>query len=297
MQWSDRIGRRLKTRDLHVFLAVTERGNMAKAAEQLAISRPVVSKAIADLEHTLGVRLLDRTPQGVEPTIYGKALLRRSLSVFEELRQSVKEIEFLADPATGDLRVGFGEVTAAGLVPAAIARLTRSHPRMTIHTEQGTIGTVLDFLRSRRCEVAVGRISPDAPDLAYEPIHYEQLRVVVGARSKWARARRLRLADLTQEAWILAPVETEPGSPTFAAFQSAGLPAPTATVTSASLNLRFGLLQSGHFVTVIPDSALAYGSARTPIKVLPIALPKWHVPTCATSPYAQPTVLGPVDFR
>ena len=79
MQWSDRIGRRLKPRDLHVFVAVAESGNMAKAAEQLAISRPVVSKTIGDLEHTLGVRLLDRTPKGVEPTLYGRALLKRSL--------------------------------------------------------------------------------------------------------------------------------------------------------------------------------------------------------------------------
>ena len=47
MQWSDRIGRRLKPRDLHVFMAVAEFGNMAKAADSLAISRPVVSKTIA----------------------------------------------------------------------------------------------------------------------------------------------------------------------------------------------------------------------------------------------------------
>src|SRR5215207_7578712 len=101
MEWSDRIGRRLKPRDLHVFMAVAERGNMARAAEQLAISRPVVSKTIAALEHTLGVPLLDRTPRGVEPTGYGRALLRRSLAVFDELRASVKEIEFLADPSAG----------------------------------------------------------------------------------------------------------------------------------------------------------------------------------------------------
>src|SRR5215208_5798597 len=138
MQWEDRIGRRLKPRDLHVFLAVVETGNMAKAADRLAISRPVVSKTIADLEHILGVRLLDRTSRGVEPTLYGSALLKRSLAVFDELRQSVKEIEFLADPSAGELRVGFTEVPAAGLVPAAIERLVQKYPRMTVLTEQGS---------------------------------------------------------------------------------------------------------------------------------------------------------------
>jgi molybdenum-dependent DNA-binding transcriptional regulator ModE len=144
--------------------SVAEKGNMAKAAEQLAISRPVVSKTIADLEHTLGVRLLDRTPRGVEPTLYGRALLKRSLAVFDELRQSVKEIEFLTDPTAGELRVGFSEIPASGLVPAAIDRLSRQYRNMTVQTEQGTFGTLLDFLRSRRCEVVVTRLLAREPE-------------------------------------------------------------------------------------------------------------------------------------
>lgn len=80
-----------------------------------------------------------------------------------------------------------------------------------------------------------------------------------------------------------APVEVESGSPTLEAFREAGLPGPNVVVLSASLNLRFGLLESGRFVTMIPDSALLYGSRRAPIKILPIKLPKWHVPTCAVT--------------
>jgi DNA-binding transcriptional LysR family regulator len=96
MQLADRIGRRLKLRELHILLAVAERGSMAKAAHDLAISQPVVSKTISDLEHTLGVRLLDRSRQGIEPTPYGQAFLRRSFAAFDELREGVKEIEMCA---------------------------------------------------------------------------------------------------------------------------------------------------------------------------------------------------------
>jgi Bacterial regulatory helix-turn-helix protein, lysR family len=71
MRWADRIGRRLKLRDLHVLFAVAQWGSMAKAAQHLAVSQPVVSAAIADLERAVGVRLLDRSRRGVEPTIYG----------------------------------------------------------------------------------------------------------------------------------------------------------------------------------------------------------------------------------
>ena len=118
MHWTDRIGRRLNPHDLHIFMAVVEQGNMARAADSLAISRPVVSRTIADLEHALGVRLLDRSPQGVEPTQYGRALLKRGIAAFDELAQGVKDIAFLADPTVGELRIGTSPGLAEGIVLA-----------------------------------------------------------------------------------------------------------------------------------------------------------------------------------
>jgi DNA-binding transcriptional LysR family regulator len=278
MDWSERIGRRLKPRDLHIFLAVAERGSMAKAAENLAISRPVVSKTIADLEHTLGVRLIDRTTSGVELTQFGQALLKRSLAVFDELRQGVKEIEFLADPNAAELRVGFSEVPAAGLVPAAIDELSKRYPRLSVRTEQGNPGTVLEMMRARKCELAVIRPPVIEPDLSAEPICHEQLFVVVGAGSRWAGRRHVKLVDLMDERWILSRPEMQPGGPAFEAFRAVGEALPRVVVASESLNLRHGLLATDRFVTFIPGSALHYGALRTPIRVLPIEIPRWRLP-------------------
>lgn len=279
MDWTERIGRRLKPRDLHVFMAVAEGGSMAKAAERLAISRPVVSKTIADLEYILGVRLLDRTVQGVDLTPYGQTLFKRSLAVFDELRQSVKEIEFLADPSVGELRIGATEVPAGGIVPAALERLSRRHPKMTVHTEQGNAATVLNHLRERRCEVIVARLLANESDVRVEPLVYEQLYIVVRKRSRWAGRRKLGLADLIDEAWIQSRQEIVPGGPTHAAFTSLGLNVPKCMILSDSLNLRYGLLATGRFITMIPGSALHYGPERASISVLPIKLPRWTVPT------------------
>ena len=91
---SDVVGHRLKLQHLKVVMAVAEWGSMQKAAKQLAISQPVVSKVIADIESLLGVRLFDRSPQGVEPTSYGRALLKGGVAVFDELRTSLDEIKF-----------------------------------------------------------------------------------------------------------------------------------------------------------------------------------------------------------
>jgi Bacterial regulatory helix-turn-helix protein, lysR family len=102
MPWSDRIGRRVKLRDLHILLAVAQTRSMARAAADLGVSQPVVSKTLADLEHALGVRLLDRTAQGVEPTAYGRAFIRCGTIVFDELKRGVQELEFLSDPTFGE---------------------------------------------------------------------------------------------------------------------------------------------------------------------------------------------------
>src|SRR5262245_61797556 len=122
MDWSDRIGQRLSPRDLHVFLVVADELNMAKAAERLAISRPVVSRTIASLERTLGVPLFDRVSRGSELTRYGVALANHAEVVFYELRRSVEAIQEIAKPGTGEVRFASSEIWAAGLVPAAIER-------------------------------------------------------------------------------------------------------------------------------------------------------------------------------
>ena len=136
--WEGRIGRRVRLRDLHVLFAVVQHGSMAKAGAYLGTSQSAVSQAIAALEDAVQVPLLDRTPQGVEPTMYGVALIRRGQSAFDELRSGIKDIEFLADPSSGEVRIACTETVAAGLLPAAIDRFASRYPRVKLHVSQTT---------------------------------------------------------------------------------------------------------------------------------------------------------------
>src|SRR5262245_55266603 len=102
MQLSDRIVRRMKLHDIHVLMAVVQAGSMNKAAALLNTGQSAISRSIADLEHAVGVRLVDRTHRGVEPTAYGRALLNGGVAAFDDLRQAVRNIEFLADPTAGE---------------------------------------------------------------------------------------------------------------------------------------------------------------------------------------------------
>jgi DNA-binding transcriptional LysR family regulator len=290
MHWTDRIGRRLNPHDLHIFMAVVEQGNMARAADSLAISRPVVSRTIAGLEHALGVRLLDRSPQGVEPTLYGRALLKRSVAVFDELKQSVADIASLGDPNSGEVRIGCTEPMAAGFVAAVIDRLSRQYPQLVFQLELCTTpAQQFHVLRERKCDLVVARIWTPAvePDMDVEILFDDQVLVVAGRRNKWRdkyRGRgRLALAALVDEHWLLAPIDNEPGSPVFEIFHALGLQVPRARVLSYSLNVRTSLLATGRFLAIIPASVLRLGAAPSVLQVLPCMLPPSTQPVAVTT--------------
>jgi DNA-binding transcriptional LysR family regulator len=134
IKWTDRIGRRVKLRDLHIVLAVADAGSMTRAAEDLAVSYPVVSKTISELELNLGVSLFDRSISGVEPTHYGRALLKSGAAVFDEMRKGLQEIEFIRQPDAGELRIGSSIVVDAGFLPAVIERFAGARrPRFTCY--------------------------------------------------------------------------------------------------------------------------------------------------------------------
>src|SRR5262245_58994847 len=125
MPLNDSVRRRLKLRDLDILMAVIDAGSMGKAAARFHMTQPAVSKVIADLEKTLGVRLVDRSRRGVEPTPHGQALVKRGAIVFDELQQGVQDLDFLSDPTTGTIRVACTEPVAAAIVSPVIDSLTR----------------------------------------------------------------------------------------------------------------------------------------------------------------------------
>jgi DNA-binding transcriptional LysR family regulator len=292
VDWADRIGRRLRLRDLHILLIVVQCGSMAKAARQLAVSNPVVSKAIADLEHALGVPLLDRSRQGVEATVYGRALLDRGLVAFDELRQAVRHIEFLMDPAAGEVRIGTSINIASGFAAAVIDRLSRQHPRIDFFMVAGEGPTMQRDLEERKLDLLIARIFvPIAEDRMHAEILYEEPHVVVaGARNPLTRRRRLRLADLMDEPWTMPPPSGGYGSLFVDAFRHAGLEVPHCRVVTYTNPARSALVANGRFLTIVPKSVLRFNVAAA-ITALPIDLPTTRRPVAIVT--LKNRTLGP----
>jgi len=278
----DRARRRVRLRDLETLVAVAQEGGMRKAARLLHLSQPAVSKAMRELEDALGLQLLERSARGVVPTNYGQALVRRSKGLIDDLQGALRELAHIADPEAGEVRLGSMETLQAGLVGATVQAQLSRHPRMRFTVESGQAPELINhFLRQRHVDFVVARplTLPLPPEVEGEPLFQDRLRVAVGLEHPFARRRRIGLADLVNETWILSRNETMRESPVLQAFGAAGLEPPQRVVKTGSLNMRQNLLASGRFVTCVPHSLLPFANARAHYRILPIELPPWHTPT------------------
>jgi DNA-binding transcriptional LysR family regulator len=285
MQWDDRIGRRLRLKDLHTLQTVAEIGSMAKASERLALSQPAISKAIADMEHTLGAPLLDRSSRGVELTECGRLLVERGRVIFDEVKQGVRDIEHVSDPTRGEVKIGtIGPVTA--VVSEIICRLTRKYPRITYHVTVSEPDTLGRQLRERALDVVLTRWNPRvaADDLAAEVLYKSTLAVMADKSHPLVHRRRLNLADLMDEQWTLSPPDSFLGRIGVDLFRRRKLPLPPTVMTTISTHMRLNLLASGHFLTLLPTTLLRHRSNSAWLRALNVDL------SDSTGPIASITV-------
>jgi DNA-binding transcriptional LysR family regulator len=252
---------------------------MAKAASHLNISQPAVSKAISALERTLGVRLVDRAPRGIVPTVYGDALLKGAIAVFDDLSQSLSQIEYLTDPSGGDLRFGALDHLIASFVPAVIDRMSRTYPRINFHVERLSVaGLQYRELRERNVEFLITRLPqrPSEPDMDVEVLFNDPIFVAAGINSPWTRRRRIRLSELVNEPWSHPPYDGMVGA-LIDAFRAHGLEPPNG-VACFSMQMHKALIATGRYVAILPSSLLRFGTEQRAIKRLPLVLSKEPAP-------------------
>jgi DNA-binding transcriptional LysR family regulator len=234
----------------------------------------------------LGVRLLDRSANGVEPTIYGAALLKRSVTVFDELKQSVRDIEFLADPTVGELRIGFTEALAATILPEVLVRFSQQYPGVAVHLDDVSARTMEapgPGLRERKYDCVLQRMTAFPGKQAIDDLNVELLFdnkfvVVAPANTRWAVHRQIDLAELVDESWILPPPGTWDYACVTEAFRARGLEAPKSSLYTVSIGLRTRLLSVGPYLTIIADSVMRrFTAERCALTALPVELkaPSW----------------------
>jgi DNA-binding transcriptional LysR family regulator len=178
-QWNDRVRRRLKLRDVDILLAVIQTGSMGKAASALNMSQPAVSKAIAYLESTLGVRLLDRSRQGVEPTPYGRALIAGAGRHVRRIAagRSGHRVSYRSDG--GEIRMGGSEHTISAIYSPVIHRFSAQYPRMSFTSSSGPANDVPGIGRTTHRFCGEPNVQPSSEEHSVEvllKIHWSSSR-------------------------------------------------------------------------------------------------------------------------
>ena len=142
MDLTERFAQRLKLRDLRLLEVVVRSKSMVRAAAQLNLTQPAVSKAISELERTLRVPLVERSRRGIEATPQGRALMRSGIAMLDDLRHGVSEIEALSEQGGGELRLAASDPMAGGVLPVILDQLHERHPRLSIRMSPSRIGAL-----------------------------------------------------------------------------------------------------------------------------------------------------------
>ncbi len=266
---------RLSFRDLELLSTVAAQASMAKAAARLNMTQSGVSRAIAKLEDTLGVPLVERSAQGVILTAYGHSLMHTGQAILADLRYGSNEIDGLANAVQGDLRIGCTEPMTWGLVPEVVDRLLSLRPGLRFQIILGDP----DVLQRRdlldeRVDLVIGALAKTAPSelVRIEHLWAEDRFVVAGASSAYASNACVTLHDLADAKWVIAPEDSPARATLEAACRQLGLTPPKYAVETFSIPILATLVSTGGYVSVLPESMLRFSESRFSLARLPIDL-------------------------
>ena len=215
--------------------------------------------------------------------------------MFDELRQAVKKIEFLADPTTGEVRIGCSPFLATSFVSAAVDRLSLRYPRIVLYVVPTQTDALHLGLSKRNFDLAITwRLGPFAEGqfVDFETLYDDSFVVVAGVQNAWVRRRKIEFAELVNETWVLPPPESSFASVYMEAFRANGLDYPRATVFTDPAEMRISLVATGRFLTIIPTSMLRFPTRRSKLNILPVKLPLARLPIGVAT--LKNRTLGPV---
>jgi DNA-binding transcriptional LysR family regulator len=248
---------------LSAFLCVVRRGSVTAAAEELFVTQPSVSAAVAALERELGAKLLERDGRGLRPTAAGEAFTPYAAHVLGLLEEGARAALEASEGGRATLRIS--AVTSAGdhVVPPLIRAFRDAHPELDIDLHIGNRREVFAGLLEHRADVAITGRVPDDDRLSGEAFAVNEIVLVTAPDDPLAKRRWVAVEELAGRPWLLR----EPGSGSRAMAEEwlrlRGLVPPVLTLgsntavreaarsglgiglvsrTSAALELRMGLL-------------------------------------------------------
>ncbi|MES2071141.1 MAG: LysR family transcriptional regulator [Pseudomonadota bacterium] len=266
---------RLKTRQLLLLIALDEERNIHRAANALHMTQPAASKQLKDLEDMLEIQLFDRTPRGMQPTIYGESMIRHARMALTSLSLAHEDIVALKSGLSGQVEVGVIMTPGMSLMPRAISRVKQQAPLLRIGVQLETSNILLKRLQRGTLDFMVARIldQEDRSDLLYEELAEEPVCAVARVGHPLEGALGLELKDIVNEGWILSPQGSVLRHRCDMMFRKQGLEPPINVVDTTAILMITSLLQQTDFLHVLPVEVARYYAQLNILCILPIELP------------------------
>ncbi|MES2102783.1 MAG: LysR family transcriptional regulator [Pseudomonadota bacterium] len=266
---------RLKTRQLLLLIALDEQRNIHRAADALHMTQPAASKQLKDLEDMLEIQLFDRTPRGMQPTIYGETMIRHARMALTSLSLAHEDIVALKSGLSGQVEAGVIMTPGMSLLPRAISRIKQQAPLLRIGVQLETSNILLKRLQRGTLDFMVGRIldQEDRSDLLYEELAEEPVCAVARVGHPLEAALGLELKDIVNEGWILSPQGSVLRHRCDMMFRKQGLEPPANVVDTTAILMITALLQQTDFLHVLPVEVARYYAQLNILSILPIELP------------------------
>ncbi len=265
-------------RQLQYLLVAIESGSLGRAARELRISEPALSKSLRRLEGNLGVRLLDRSSRGVTPTAFGASLADHARLVRMQLRKAVDDIDEIRHGGSGHVFVGTGPSLAGSVLPAAVAKLVRERPGVRVTVIEGMLDTLVPALLGGDLDFVVAALGTQPPDpqLEQQVLMRDFACPVVRADHPVLKARAITLADLREQIWVLPRKADIMRQALDSLFRRQGLEPPRAAIEYSGMNFLIALLAEENVVSFLPRQMAAMNGLAEKLSFLDVPGGTWH---------------------
>ncbi len=253
--------------DYEWFVTLTELQHVTAAADQLHIAQPTLTRMLARLERRLGVALFDRRGKRLALNTYGRIFYEHARRAQSELDSARRAIDDLANPAAGEIRLGFLGSFGSTVVPRLIAGFRATSPRVTFALEEGAAESIGDLAQSGSIDIGVVSPRPQAPNLAWRSLFRQRLGVAIPRRHRLVGAAAVSMTELADEPFVAM----RPGFGMRRLLDELCAAAqfrPRIVLESANLTTSAGLVAAGLGISLMPID----GSEHAPgLSVLPLA--------------------------
>lgn len=267
---------RLRIRQLHMLIVISEVGNIRKSAEKLNLTQPAVTKALHETENFMEVELFVRSNRGVIPTSYGNILINHAKIVMSQLSHACNDLSDLQTGHGAKIVVGTLIVASSKLLPHAIQNVQKQYPDIRVHAIEGVNDKLIPALLNNDIDLVVGRLSDFRyrDNIICEALYKTNAVIVVGANHPLVARKNLHLNDLLEWRWILPPKGTTVRRQIDKSFFDVNLQPPDEAVESVSFLLNQRLLQNTELVGVMPYEVAQEIMVKDNIHILPVTLPE-----------------------